>query len=93
MSMPSLTNVKDGLNPYMPFSIALRSQPTRAATPAPTADPSNAAEAEILEQSIMPIRMITPAMISFARKTWPTPDIIEIRWHECENLLHAKHFF
>ena len=68
-----LTNVKLGLNPYMPFSIASQSHPAKADTPAPTALPRKAAKAEILEQSIIPIRINNPAVMSLARNTCPTP--------------------
>lgn len=75
MFVPNLTNVKLGLKPYIPLSMASRLHPTRAATAAPTAEPRKAANAEILEQSMMPTKISSPATKSSARYTCPTPRI------------------
>eukprot|EP00984_Skeletonema_dohrnii_P024810 scaffold13961_cov113-Skeletonema_dohrnii-CCMP3373.AAC.1 len=71
--MTIAVKVRLELKPYKPFSIEAASSPTSAATAVPTRLPTNAATAEILEQSMMPTSTKTPEMILFARKTCPTP--------------------
>ena len=51
--------VREGLNPSKPCSIAAAGTPTRAAMPAPIADPRNAVTAAIREHIAMPMRTST----------------------------------